>query len=291
MESAQKRSVGMSDWSAWVGRRTDAAIVLDPAQANRMAVTLDREPSFGLGDLLPPAWHWLYVQDFVRASSLGRDGHPALGEILPPVGLPRRMWAGGSIDFLAPIPLGSEAKHSTTIRSITPKSGRSGELVFLTLDHELDIEGTPALRESQTIVFRHLASPHTAAPVGGDPAPTVAQYTDDWTLDSTHLFRYSALTFNAHRIHYDADYCRSVEGYPNPVIHGPLLATLMLDSVVRRGDRPSRFEYRARSPLFLPESFTVNGSRSAGGTDLWVAAVGGRLAMDGRVALASEGGR
>lgn len=280
-----------SDWSAWVGGRTSAKVLLDVAQANRMAVTLDRDPTFGSGDPLPPAWHWLYFHDFVRASRLGRDGHPALGEILPPLDLPRRMWAGGALDFLAPLPLGTEATRSTTIRSIAPKSGRSGRLIFLVLDHEIDVDGVPAVRESQTIVFRDLPNPDAASELTGDPAPQGAEFTDRWTLDSTHLFRYSALTFNAHRIHYDADYCRSVEGYPSQVIHGPLLATLMLDSALRRTGWPSRFEYRARSPLFLPDSFTVNGSTSAERTDLWVSDQGGRLAMAGSVTFDRGVGR
>lgn len=278
----------MSDWESWVGSSTTGAAWLDPAQANRMAVTLDREPAFTTGDALPPAWHWLYFHDVVRASSLGGDGHPALGVVMPPVPLPRRMWAGGTLKFLASIPLGSEATRTSTIRSIMPKQGQTGPLYFVTVEHEILSGGRPAVIESQTIVYRELPADGAGAATDGAIAPEGADFTDRWHLDNTALFRYSALTFNGHRIHYDEDYSRSVEGYPNLVIHGPLLATLLLDSVVRRGERPTNFNYRARLPLFLPEAFTINGRHDGGSLELWAASADGRLAMEANATTQKE---
>ncbi len=265
------------DWESWVGRTTTSSCWLDPEQANKMAVTLDREPTFRDGDPLPPAWQWLYFHDVVRASQLGEEGHPALGVTMPPVPLPRRMWAAGSLESSAPLPLGATATRVSTIRSITPKQGSTGPLCFVTVEHDFSVEGTHRLREEQTIVYREMSS--TAEVPQAVPAPTRADSTTPWLLDSTALFRYSALTFNGHRIHYDADYCRAVEGYPDLVIHGPLIATLLLD-LAHRLDRSHRvFAYRARSPLFLPHGFTVNASYDSDVTTLWATNHEGGLAM------------
>ncbi|CND62239.1 MaoC like domain-containing protein [Mycobacterium tuberculosis] len=268
----------MSDWDEWVGKSSTSTALLDPAQANRMAVTLDRDPTFKADDELPPGWHWLYFHELVRASGLGDDGHPALGVTMPPVPLPRRMWAGGTLTIRAPLRLGAEAARTSTIRAVTAKEGRTGPLYFVTVEHDVQVDGRPAVSESQTIVYRE--APSTPIRVEGPSAPPDAEFTDRWELDSTALFRYSALTFNGHRIHYDADYARSAEGYPNLVIHGPLLATLLMDSLVRRERRFTSFRYRARSPLFLPEPFTVNGRRDGDGHSVWAASPDGRLAME-----------
>lgn len=270
----------MNDWTEWVGRSTSDAAFLDPAQANRMQVTLDREPTFAPGDALPPAWHWLFFHEVVRACDLGTDGHPALGITMPPVPLPRRMWAAGTMAFESPLVLGAEATRTSRIAAVSVKKGRTGPLYFVTVEHDIRQDERTAVRESRTIVYRELGVPAGAeAPA----APAIADFSDRWDLDSTTLFRYSALTFNSHRIHYDADYCRSVEGYPNLVIHGPLLATLLLDSVVRRGLPVYSVEYRARSPLFVPDGFTVNGKNDGDTAHLWTASLDGRLAMEAEV--------
>lgn len=275
----------MTDWESWIGRRTASTASLDPDQANRMAVTLDREPAFRAGDLLPPAWHWLYFHEIVRASQLGEEGHPQLGVMMPPVPLPRRMWAGGRLDFFQPLRLGARAERVSTIQSIIPKAGTSGPLFFVTVEHELRTEGTRNLLEQQTIVYREMSP--TAEPTRAVPAPSDAQFTTTWSLDNTALFRYSALTFNGHRIHYDADYSRAVEGYPNLVIHGPLIATLLLD-LAHRENRPlRRFNYRALSPLFLPSPFTVNGTTTGDRTMLWAANDTGGLAMEAEASASS----
>lgn len=271
------------DWSDWVGCVRETTAYLDPMQANRMAVTLDRAPSFVAGDVLPPAWHWLFFHDLVEASRLGDDGHPALGITMPPVPLPRRMWAAGRLGWHAPLVLGEFATRTSTITAITPKEGRTGRLCFVTIEHEVTSGGAACVSEQQTVVYREA---DTGAGAAGESAPAGAAATRAWRPTSTMLFRYSALTFNGHRIHYDVDYAREVEGYPNLVIHGPLIATLLMDLASQ--DRPlGAFEYRARSPLFLPEAFTVNVRQHAeGGLDAWAASADGRLAMSATASYA-----
>lgn len=267
----------MNGWEKWIGHKSRMTETLDPMQANRMAATLDRDPTFMDGDPLPPAWHWLYFHDVVRSSQLGDEGHPALGVTMPPVPLPRRMWAAGTLEFRHPIQLGASVQRTSTIQSIVPKQGKTGPLFFVTVEHELSAEGHLNVFEQQTIVYREMSS--TAELPPPEPAPGNADFITEWQLDNTALFRYSALTFNGHRIHYDADYSRTVEGYPDVVIHGPLIATLLVDLVHREGRPLRQFSYRARSPLFLPESFTVNGSANGDTTTLWAATAGGGLAM------------
>lgn len=273
------------NWEDWVGRSSTSSTILDPAQANRMAATLDREAAFEVGDELPPAWHWLYFHDIVRSSQLGLDGHPELGVVMPPVPLDRRMWAAGEIAFDRPLRLGDTVTRVSIIRSITPKHGRSGPLYFVDIDHSLETGAEVAVRETQTIVYRELSAEVRTA---GSQARTDGEFEKRWRLDSTALFRYSALTFNGHRIHYDVDYARDVERYPGLVIHGPLLATLLADLAVGRGKHLATFRYQARSPLFVPEEFSVAGREEDGKTSLWVASDDGRLAMDAHATYTEE---
>ncbi len=278
-----------AEWQDWVGRETRCSAWLDPGQADRLRITLDREPGLREGDALPPGWHWLYFHDLVRRCDLGEDGHPRLGVTMPPVGLPRRMWAGGRLEFRNPLRLGDVGERVSTIRAITPKQGRSGPLCFVTVEHDVRVGGTTYLLEDQTIVYRERDSSPRIAAVGPDQAAGLeqsaqpqpeAEFQTTWSLDSTALFRYSALTFNGHRIHYDADYCRNTEGYPGLVIHGPLIATLLLDLAAGRGRPLRRFRYRARSPLFLPHAVLVGGRASGDLTALWASSGTGLLAME-----------
>jgi 3-methylfumaryl-CoA hydratase len=268
----------MGDFDDWIGRETVTTAYLGVDQANKMAVTLNRQPSFAEGDALPPAWHWLYFHDLVLASDLGADGHPQLGLVMPPVPLPRRMWAAGKLDFLEALPLGSTAERTSTIIDITAKTGRTGSLYFVAVEHVVRLGLRECVREQQTIVYRELEAGSRA-----EPAPEerpVADFSAECTANSTTLFRYSALTFNGHRIHYDVDYARDIEGYPGLVIHGPLIATLLVDLAAQQA--PVRhFEFRAKSPLFAPGSFVVSGRREgADGAALWAAAPDGRIAME-----------
>lgn len=268
----------MSPWESWVGRTSTTASWLDPVQANRMAVTLDREPSFAEGDPLPLAWQWLYFHDLIRSSRLGDEGHPELGITMPPVPLPRRMWAAGRLESLGVLPLGAEVERTSTIRSVTPKAGSTGPLFFVCVQYDYAVAGTRRLREEQTIVYREMKADVTLPePVA---APDDADTSHTWRLDNTALFRYSALTFNGHRIHYDADYSRQVEGYPDLVVHGPLIATLLADLAEQAGRSTHEFTYRARSPLFLPHHFTVNARAEGQETRLWAANHEGGLAME-----------
>ena len=280
----------MNERDDWIGRRFTSTARLDPWFANHLAVTLDREPDLADGDELPPAWHWIFFHDLVPTSELGREGHPKPGIVMPPVGLPRRMWAGGTLEFGAPLVLGSSVERVSTIRAIVAKEGRSGPLVFVTIEHEIRTGATRNVREEQTIVYR-------GATDGPDPRQTEgarrttderadfsgrpdADFSAQHDLDAATLFRYSALTFNAHRIHYDADYCRDVEGYPGVVVHGPLIATLLLDLCVRNQRPVGRFAYRAEAPLFLPDRFTTHGATTGDATRLWAADRHGRIAME-----------
>jgi 3-methylfumaryl-CoA hydratase len=277
----------------WVGRERRVTAVLAVATANLLAATLDRPPEFREGDRLPPAWHWLYFHEATRASQLGLEGHARLGEFMPPVSFggpepPRRMWAGGELRFHHPLLLGETATQRSTILSITPKEGRSGRLVFVVVGHEISVAGALRLSEEQTIVYREPA----AATGGGGEAPAAregGEFGVTYRPDPILLFRYSALTFNAHRIHYDVDYCRQQEGYPDLVVHGPLTATLLLDLFYHQfPDRElASFSYRGLSPLFNPHPFTVNG-RADGAA--WAASHDDRLAMRAQIQFADPTG-
>lgn len=206
---------------------------------------------------------------------------------MPPVSFgedapPRRMWAGGRLTFERPIRLGQLATKQSTIKSITPKQGRSGALCFVEVEHEVSVEGERCLWEGQTIVYREAVQVQGGQPVGVQSAPTDDDFSIRYQPDPILLFRYSALTFNAHRIHYDVDFCREHEGYPNLVVHGPLTATLLLDLFVHHypEQRQTGFEYRGQSPLFVPNSFTVCGKATG---QAWAANDGGGLAMSATV--------
>lgn len=265
----------------WIGKETIAEAVISAEPANLMASTLDREIRFETDDPLPPGWHWLYFHEPVKTSALGVEGHPELGGFMPPVPLPRRMWAGGSLNFAEALHVGDYAIKRSVIQSITPKSGRSGQLCFVVVSHEISVEGDACINEEQIIVYREAARSGQAQ-VQAKPAPVDAQFSATYTPNPVLLFRYSALTFNSHRIHYDLDYCRNQEGYPDLVVHGPLTATLLLDLFYNQfpSEPIKKFDYRGLSPLFNPHPFTVNGARQGGSGRAWAANQDGGLAME-----------
>lgn len=269
----------MTQWDEWVGRSTTLVSYMDPQQSARMQATLDRPASLTEGSPLPPAWHWLYFFDAYRASELGKDGHTRLGITLPEFPLPRRMWAGGKIDWRKPVILGQQASRKTTISKIEEKQGRTGSLIFVTIQHVVSQDNEVCISEEQNIVYREAANASVA--VEPEQASKESEFQQPWKFTSTELFRYSALTFNGHKIHYDSDYARDVEGYSNVVVHGPLLATLMLDLACENNRPLHSFSYRARSPICLPSGLVTHGQTDGQSTHLWVASDSGSLAMQG----------
>ncbi|MFZ5654430.1 MAG: FAS1-like dehydratase domain-containing protein [Pseudomonadota bacterium] len=268
----------------WEGRQETAGDTIEPAKVRAMAATLDWERAPEPGEELPRPWHWLYFLPAVRQSKIGRDGHPERGGFLPPVPLPRRMWASGSVEFLAPLRIGDQATRTSTVKSVTHKRGASGDLVFVTVEHAITAADRLAIRERQNLVYREDPDPGAPPPQPLAP-PAAAQFGREWTPDPVLLFRYSALTFNGHRIHYDRDYAVQEEGYAGLVVHGPLSATLLLDLV--RTHCPEQqvgyYDYRAVRPLTEGAPFRVEGCRADGGLSLWVVDHGGALTMQASV--------
>ncbi len=275
----------MEDFSAWIGRSETRHDIATAAPLAGLAALLDHDAAPPA--TVPPLGHWLYFLPDARQSALGEDGHPRRddGGLLPPAPLPRRMWAGGRVEFLAPIAVGAALTRVTTIAAIRAKRGASGDLLFVTLQHDIAADGIPAIREEQDLVYRAPAAAPTASPVllpvGPEPAAAVRRVTPDPML----LFRYSALTFNAHRIHYDRDYARNVEGYAGLVVQGPLIATLLIDHARREMPSltPARFSFRAEAPLIDGAPFDLCLSREGSGARLWARDTTGQPTMRAEV--------
>lgn len=273
----------------WVGRSETRTDHVTPAPLDALSATLDRDdPPPQPGDPLPPAWHWLFFLPIHRQSELGPDGHAARGGFLPPVELPRRMWAGSRIAFHHPVRVGDTITRTSCITSVEHKEGRTGPLVFVVVRHEIANAAGLAIVDEHDIVYRDHAQPGQTPP---EPpaAPANAAWERTIRPDDVLLFRYSALTFNGHRIHYDRHYATHVEGYPGLVVHGPLLATLLLDLLRRRMPEAQvpRFEFRAVSPLFDTAPFSVCGARQdRSSVRLWAQNMSGGLAMDAMAAIA-----
>ena len=246
---------------------------MDPARAAALWTALDLPGA--LPDALPPFFHQLYFWDAQPPGALGRDGHPKVGGLIPDMGLPRRMWAGGRLEFLAPLQVGTRAEKHSRVEKATHKSGRTGPLGFVTLCHEVVQDDEVRVREYQDLVYREDPDPRAPKPV-----PPVARTDEDscehHSFTSTLLFRYSALTFNGHRIHYDLDYCRDVEGYAGLVVHGPLLAQLLMLKATRELGPLTGFAFRATAPLVHTESAEF----CRKGTELWVRGPDGRGCME-----------
>ena len=264
----------MSGYQDYAGRTQTRTDTVWPNMVHAMAATLDApEPH----RVLPPLWHWMLFADWAPASSLGPDGHPKRGGFLPPVhDLPRRMWAGGRLRFLAPLHVGDAVERTSTILSVTEKAGGSGRLVFVTVRHDIAGPSGPALEEEQDIVYRG-AEGEAVKP--GEAAPPVhAAAAREVLPDPVLLFRYSALTGNGHRIHYDADYAREVEGYPGLIVHGPLQATWM--AAIAAGLGPlDRFAFRGRRPAFAGAPLQVEAWRTADGLRLRTRDASGAVCM------------
>lgn len=266
------------DYSAWVGRTEEAHDVLEPSRSRALQAALGQGARVEAGDPLPWLHHWLYFWDVRPPAELGVDGHPARGGFLPPVSLPRRMWAGGRLEFLAPLAAGDVVHRVSTILAVESKSGRSGDLVFVTVRHELSGAAGLAVREEQDIVYRDPPAPGAPAPQG-PVAATEADFEDRIDPDPVLLFRYSALTMNGHRIHYDRPYATGEEGYPALVVQGPMQATLLADLATRHLGWPlTKFSFRGVSPAFDGPLLKVRARRAEDGLTLWTEQ-NGRVAM------------
>jgi 3-methylfumaryl-CoA hydratase len=273
---------------SWIGRSEQRTDTITAAPLAALAAALDRDdPAPATGTAVPPLWHWLYFLPIARQSELGPDGHPRRGGFLPPVELPRRMWAGGRLTFERPLRVGEVATRTSRIDDVTAKDARSGPLVFVTVHHALSTPEGHAISEAHDIVYRGLPAPGSAATP--QRAPTDETFARTVVPDDVLLFRYSALTFNGHRIHYDRRYVTEVEGYPGLVVHGPLIATLLLDLL--RRERPTatvaRFDFKAVSPLFDLHPFELCGRPDGErGFALWARNHEGGLAMQATAEVA-----
>jgi len=251
----------MAEFDAWIGREERLTDRVDPEMVARWCATLDRAPP--VDTLAPQGVHWCLALPRVRTAELGEDGHvrrdDSLASFLPPVDLPRRMWASSTVEFLRPLKLGEIVSRRSVVRSITPKAGGSGRLCFVDVAHESSGEEGVAVKEVQSIVYREpstTGAPPSPPPLGeGRFDPSAWRATRILIPGQALLFRFSALTFNSHRIHYDLPYARAEEGYRNLVVHGPLIATLLLDLVRRElGEQAlSRFSFRGVSPAMHAE--------------------------------------
>ncbi|RZK00936.1 MAG: acyl-CoA dehydrogenase [Novosphingobium sp.] len=258
----------MSEFDSWIGKSQSVVDVLEPARSNALSVALGGDGALKAGDALPLLHHWLYFWDVKPPQGLGTDGHPAKGGFLPPVALPRRMWAGGRLTFLKPLHVGDTVTKTSTILSVTEKTGRSGTLVFVTVQHELDAGDGVAIREEQDLAYREPAAGSLPAPVAG-PAPAAA-WAETLDPNSVLLFRYSALTMNGHRIHYDRPYAIEEEAYPALVVHGPLQATLLIDLAARKLSAPiTGFDFRGEKPAFDGAPLHVCGDVTDDGAEVW----------------------
>ena len=280
----------LEDLKQWVGKTETLEDHVTLAPMAALAATLDRDDMPPLpGQALAPCWHWLYFLPVHPLAMIGTDGHPKRGGFLPPVPLPRRMWAASRMEFRHALRAGSTVTRTSRIADITAKQGRSGPLVFVRVHHELSDTQGLAIAEDQDIVYREMPQ------AGETPPQAVAARTDEQfsrriTPDPVLLFRYSALTFNGHRIHYDRPYAMGEEGYPGLVVHGPLIATLLIDQLRRAhpGLQVKTFEFKAISPLFDTAHFDICGRLDGDLATLWACGPQGQLAMQATATVASR---
>lgn len=277
----------MGEWDHWIGRSYTQRDRLTPALLNRLRATLNSDEN---GDIAPQAIHWTLCTPQAATAQLGTDGHPLRSDspdsFMPPITLPRRMWASSKVAFIAPIRVEAEIERISTIVSISAKDGSTGRLVFVDVAHETCANGILSISETQTLVYRE-ATGTKALPMPPVEEPDFSQWDFHNSLipDETLLFRFSAITFNTHRIHYDMPYATGIEGYRGLVVHGPLMSSLLLDLVAQEfgHNQLKSFGFRALSPAFAGEPLHLVGRREENAVQL--AALGG----DGRICLSAEG--
>ena len=281
----------MDHLRSWIDRTESVHDVATVVPLRALSATLDRDdPAIDLGTEVPPCWHWLYFVPLHRQSALGPDGHARRGGFMPPVPLPRRMWAGSRFEFLAPVRAGQAISRTSRIADVRMKEGRTGPLVFVHVHHDIHADGQHVIHEEHDIVYRDLAPAGARAETSASaPALPAAEWRRTVRPDDVLLFRYSALTFNGHRIHYDRRYVTEVEGYPGLIVHGPLIATLLLDLLRHALPEATvrRFAFKALNPIFDTAPFDICGRREGThGVRLWALTPDGQLAMDAEATLA-----
>ena len=267
----------------WIGRSAEATDVVTSHLVMGLRATLFQEVGEPKdGDAAPFTAHWCLAQPVFPMEMLGPDGHPTRGGFLPPVPLPRRMWAGGELEFFDALRVGDEPKRTSRISDVTIKTGSTGTLCFVAVEHVVTTPRGTAIRERQDIVYREMGGAQ-ASPAKAPPPPPVAKHRETHMADPVLLFRYSALTFNGHRIHYDRDYVTKVEGYPGLIFHGPLQAAFIVELAAKLhgGTPPSRLSYRGVQPLFEGAEFSVNANDNGDGLELWTANAEGQPTMKG----------
>ena len=282
MTSTARPPVDIAALKAFIGKQETADDVITPELVNRFVATVGGgKPDLTLGSPAPVMIHHCLAPPVAPMADLGPDGHPARGLFLPPVPLPRRMWAGGELRFHAPCRVGDTVRRTSRISDIVLKEGRTGRLCFVTLDHRYEAAGQLCLEERQDVVYRDAETGGAAAPKA-EPAAPAGEHRREIDGSPTLLFRYSALTFNGHRIHYDRPYTIGVEGYPGLIVHGPLQATLLVMLARDIGGRtPATFAFRSLSPLFDGVPVVLNAAKDGAGLKLWTARPGGPVAMSG----------
>ena len=285
-------AIDLEHLRGWIGRSETLADRCDAARVRQLAASLDLDPApFADGAELPPLWHWIFTTPLSPLREAGPDGHPARGGFLPPVPLPRRMWAGSQLEWLRAPRLGQPLRRESKVESVEMKQGRSGTLVFVKVLHRWSSGDELLMREGQDIVYRDAppaarATPNPPPeppvwrePLGANPARCALVPND------VLLFRYSALTFNSHRIHYDRRYCLEVEGYPGLVVHGPLMATVMATLAWLQAGRraPRTFSFRAQAPVFDGEAITVHAAAGKSSAATEVRKADGTVAQSGEM--------
>jgi 3-methylfumaryl-CoA hydratase len=266
----------------WIGRTDQASDIVTAQLVRGLRATLFMEIGTPKpGDAAPFTTHWCLAQPVYPMSELGPDGHPTRGGFLPPVPLPRRMWAGGELQFFDPLRVGDEVTRSSRISDVAMKTGSTGVLCFVSVEHVVTTSRGTAIRERQDIVYRDILT--VAAPSKPAPPPPIAKHRESHMADPVLLFRYSALTFNGHRIHYDRDYVTKVEGYPGLIFHGPMQAAFIVELAAKLhgGTAPKKFVYRGAQPLFEGSEFSVNANDTGDGMELWTANSAGQPTMKG----------
>jgi 3-methylfumaryl-CoA hydratase len=268
----------------WIGRSHQAADIVTAQLVKGLRATLFQEIGEPKpGDAAPFTVHWCLAPQVYPMSELGPDGHPTRGGFLPPVPLPRRMWAGGELEFFDALRVGDEVTRTSRISDVTMKTGSTGTLCFVSVDHLLTTPRGMAIRERHDIVYRDIPTAPAPAAAKPAPAPPVAKHHESHMADPVLLFRYSALTFNGHRIHYDRDYVTKVEGYPGLIFHGPMQAAFIVELAAKLhgGMAPKKLSYRGLQPLFEGSEFSVNANDTPAGMELWIANSAGQPTMKG----------